>query len=137
MTDIKAPDLTRTQHNQNDWVERMVPLELHVADMQLAVHEIQQESKHTLMALTESHERLLNSASEKAVLRKRIDDQSTEIDLLNKAINMLEKTVLEIKIQNQALLDFSNDIKKIGWIVITAGGVVVWWFVQHWLERNH
>ncbi len=111
-------------------------MELHLADVQADLKEIKTEVRYAMVSLAESNEKLVNSYSDNKRLHQRVDNQDEVIEELRNTIMQLEKTLIELKIQNQVLIDFSSGVKKAGWVVVTCGGAVLWWVIQRWIEQH-
>ena len=133
-TDINAPDLTKRK--TINWPERIYALELHVTDMQVDLKEIKDEARYAMVSLAESNEKLANSFNDNKRLHQRIDEQDLIIEGMQKTLIQMDKTLLEIQLQNKILIDFSGGVKKAGWIVVTCGGTVLWWIIQRWVETH-
>lgn len=133
-TDPAMPDLTKCK--TINWPERMVTMELHLTDLQASLKEMQTEARYAMVSLAESNEKLANHFEEAKRVHQRMDEHDAMVSDLREELVRLEKTIIELKMQNQVLIDFSCGVKKAGWIAVTCGGVVVWWVLQKWLEHG-
>ncbi len=111
-------------------------MEIHLQDAQADLKEIKNEIRYAMVSLAESNEKLVNSYSDNKRLHQRVDEQDEAIEELKLTLIQLEKSLLELKLQNQILIDFSSGVKKAGWIVVTCGGAVLWWVIQRWVEQH-
>jgi len=123
------------KRNPNNWPERLILLEGQFAQIHQDHQETQQQARQAMISLAESNERLANHFEESKRVHQRMDEHDAIVAELRDEVIRLEKIIIELKMQNQALLDFSCGVKKAGWIVVTGGGVVVWWVIQKWLEH--
>lgn len=71
-----------------------------------------------------------------AVAMERIAEHLEESKRLYARIEALEAMVAVQQEQMKAALEFQADVKRAFWMVITGGGVVLWWIVQKWLEHG-
>lgn len=133
-TDINAPDLSKRK--VVNWPERMVTIELHLTDVQADLKEIKNEARYAMVSLAESNEKFANHLEDNKRLHQRMDEQDAQTSALREDIIRLEKSMLEVQLQNKILIDFSAGVRKAGWIVVTCGGAVLWWIIQRWVE-NH
>lgn len=77
----------------------------------------------------EANERISAHLEESKVVREWVHEQDQQIAAL-------EKGIIELKAQNQQLIEFVGGVKKAAWIVVTCGGVVVWWVIQKYIEHG-
>jgi len=97
---------------------------------------MQKESQYALISLAESNEKFANHLEDNKRMHHRMDEHDAIVADLRDEVVRLEKIIIELKLQNQTLIDFSCGVKKAGWIAVTCGGVVVWWVLQRWLEHG-
>lgn len=133
VTDIKVPELTK--RNPNNWPERLILLEGQFAQIHQDHLETQKQNQYAMISLAESNERLASHFEESKRVHQRMDEHDAIVSELKDEIIRLEKTIIELKLQNQILIDFSCGVKRATWIVASGGAVVVWWFIQKWLEH--
>lgn len=133
-TDINAPDLTKRK--AINWPERMVAMELHLVELQEAFKAMCKESQYAMVDLAKSNERLANHFDDNKRLHQRMDEQDRQNEGLREDINRLEKSLLEVQLQNKILIDFSSGVRKAGWIAVTCGGAVLWWIIQRWVDQH-
>jgi chromosome segregation ATPase len=133
-SDVQAPDLTKRK--TVNWPERMVTMELRLTDLQADLKEIKDEARYAMVSLAESNEKFANHLEDNKRLHQRMDEQDAQTTALRGDINRLEKSLLEVQLQNKILIDFSGGVRKAGWVVVTCGGAVLWWIIQRWVEQH-
>ena len=85
------------------------------------------------------HQSLLRNAEDNERIAAHLEDSKRvwqRVEKLEDSINELEKSLIELRAHNRQLLEFSAGVKKAGWIVVTCGGVVLWWIIQRWVEQH-
>ncbi len=71
-----------------------------------------------------------------AVAMERIAEHLEESKRVYERIEALESLTAVQQAHIKSMLDFQADVKRVFWMVITGGVVVLWWIVQHWLEHG-
>jgi len=51
-------------------------------------------------------------------------------------IEALEALVAVQQEQMKTVLEFQADVKRVFWMVVTGGAIVLWWGVQKWIEHG-
>lgn len=71
-----------------------------------------------------------------AVAMERIAEHLEESKRVYARIEALEAMVAVQQEQMKAAMEFQADIKRVFWMVITGGAIVLWWGVQKWIEHG-
>lgn len=111
-------------------------MELHLTDLQADLKEIKEEARYAMVSLASLNEKFANHIEDNKRLHQRMDEQDAQNAALREDINRLEKSLLEVQMQNKILIDFSAGVRKAGWIVVTCGGAVLWWIIQRWVDSH-
>lgn len=149
MVDLERSDITRRNRarlrpepppvsellSEAGQFERLVRLESDMDILNQFLPDLQQQNQSALTSIAEVNQRFVSHFEESKRLHQRMDEQDRHVENLRHELVRMEKVLLELKLQNQALLDFTGGVKKAGWIAVTAGGVILWWAVQKWLEH--
>lgn len=86
-------------------------------------------SQQSAIRNAEANERIASHLEE----AKRVWEMVTDQDV---RLQMLEKSFIELRSQNQNLTEFMGGVRKAAWIGITCGGILLWWIVQQYLEHG-
>ncbi len=112
-----------------NWPERIAKLEICQSDLKDLIVSMNETMQQVMLRNAEANERIAAHLEESRRVWNRVDE-------LEDAINELDKSLIELRAQNRQLLEFSAGIKKVGWVFITCGGVVLWWIIQRWIEQH-
>ena len=126
MIDLERENTRRPAIN---WPERIAKLEMCQSDLKELIVAMNEMAQQVMLRNAEANERIAAHLEESRRVWNRVDE-------LEDALNELEKTLIELRAQNQQLLEFSAGIKKAVWIFVTCGGVVLWWIIQRWIEQH-
>jgi len=125
------PDLscTDTRRPTINWPERISRLEICQSDLKELVVAMNESIQQSMLRTAEANARIAAHFEESKRVWNRVDE-------LEDTINELEKNLIELKAQNRQLLEFAAGVKKAGWVVVTCGGVILWWIIQRWVETH-
>ena len=126
MIDLERENTRRPAIN---WPERIAKLEMCQSDLKELIVAMNEMAQQVMLRNAEANERIAAHLEESRRVWNRVDE-------LEDALNELEKTLIELRAQNQQLLKFSANIKKAIWIFVTCDGVVLWWIIQRWIEQH-
>ena len=71
-----------------------------------------------------------------AVAMERIAEHLEESMRIYERIEALESLTAVQQAHIKSMLDFQADVKRVFWMVITGGAVILWWGVQKWIENG-
>lgn len=71
-----------------------------------------------------------------AVAMERIAEHLEESKRVYARIEALESLTAVQQAHIESMLDFQADVKRVFWMVITGGAVILWWGVQKWIEHG-
>lgn len=71
-----------------------------------------------------------------AVAMERIAEHLEESKRVYARIEALEAMVAVQQAQMKAAMEFQADVKRVFWMIITGGAVILWWGVQKWIEHG-
>ena len=71
-----------------------------------------------------------------AVAMERIAEHLEESKRVYARIEALEALVAVQQEQMKTVLEFQADVKRVFWMVVTGGAIVLWWGVQKWIEHG-
>ena len=71
-----------------------------------------------------------------AVAMERIVEHLEESKRVYARIEALEALVAVQQEQMKTVLEFQADVKRVFWMVVTGGAIVLWWGVQKWIEHG-
>lgn len=145
---ITAESLNKTR-GVIDWVGRISRLESNQVDpAKLAQIEAKlnqycelilknnEAGQQTAIRNAEANERIASHFEETKRVWERVDEQDETLESLSLRLQSLEKSIIELRIQNQNLIEFTGGVRKAAWIGITCGGILLWWIVQRYLEHG-
>lgn len=150
MVDLERSDITRRNRarlrpepapapellSEAEHFERLIRLEGDVEILNQFLPDLQQQNQSSLSSIAEANQRFANHFEESKRIHQRMDEQDRHVEDLRRELVKMEKCLLELKLQITSLLVFTEGVKKVSWVVLTGGGVVLWWFVQKWLEHG-
>ena len=119
-----------------DHLERLIQLEAEIEILNRYLPDIQQQNQSAIEVMAEANQRLSAHVEENKRVNQRMDEQDSHVHSLRGEILKLEKAILEVKLQLATLLEFTSGIKRVAWVSVSVFGIVLWWFVQKWLEMK-
>lgn len=122
-------DPTTSRRQTINWPDRINKLEICQADMKALVLSMNEQMQQAMIRNAEANERIASHLEETRRVWDRVDE-------MEHTIRDLEKMLIEIREQHKQLLDFSAGVRKVAWVAVTCGGVILWWIVQRWVESH-
>lgn len=118
----------------NDLVERLIRVERDVLMLNRFFPDMQKQAASSLASIAESNQRMAVHMEETKRQHERMDIQDENILTIKNETILIEKSVAELKNQTQILIDFTQGLKRFGWIVTTSVLGIIIWAVQRWME---
>ena len=104
-------------------------------DISARIVRIERDLEH-VRELIEPLPSALQTALERiAVVSERIARHLEESQRSGIRLEEHEREIVELRERQVATCEFCNQVKRTGWLLLTAGGVVTWYFVQLFLEH--
>jgi len=117
-----------------DLVERIVRVERDVLLLNRFFPDMQKQAAVALSSIADSNQRMAVHMEESKRQYERMDVQDSNIMAVKNETILIERTVAELKIQSQILIDFTQGLRRFGWIVTTSALAIAVWAVQRWVE---
>lgn len=95
---------------------------------------VSETAQDTSLRNANANERIASHFEESKRVYQLIEEQGNRIDEQENIIHKLNEAIIELRIQNKQMSDFTSGVTKVAWMVATGGVIVVWWVVQKWLE---
>lgn len=117
-----------------DLVERVIRVERDVLLLNRFFPDLQKQSTSALASIAESNQRMAVHFEENKRQHERMDTQDLVVAEIKHDVVIIERTVLDLKVQSQILIDFTQGLKRFGWIVTTSLLALAVYAVQRWVE---
>lgn len=134
----RRSDLERTLPTASeispDHFERLITLENDMERLNQCLPEMQQHQQSVMTSLAETSQRFIAHIEENKRMHQRMDEQDAHIAEMRRELLRIEKSLIELKAQLSTIIEFTAGIKRAAWISVSVFGVLLWWFVQKWLE---
>lgn len=96
---------------------------------------VSETAQDTNLRNASANERIANHFEESKRVYQILEEQGNRISEQDVVIHKLNEAIIELRIQNKQMADFTSGVTKVAWMVATGGVVIVWWVVQKWLEQ--
>lgn len=96
---------------------------------------VSETAQDTSLRNANANERIAAHFEESKRVYQLIEEQGNRINEQGVMIHKLNESIIELRIQNKQMADFTSGIIKVAWMVATGGVIVVWWVIQKWLEQ--
>jgi uncharacterized membrane protein YdbT with pleckstrin-like domain len=118
----------------NDLVERVIRVERDVLLLNRFFPDMQKQAQTALTSIADSNQRMAVHMEESKRQYERMDAQDDSVSEIKRDVILIERNVMDLKMQSQQLVDFTQGLKRFGWIVTTSILAVAVWAVQRWME---
>jgi hypothetical protein len=131
-----------TKRSSADWAGRISRLEASQIDP-VRFAQIEAKLNQFCELIIESNKSSQQSSIRNAEANERIAAHLEEgkrvweiVNAQDSRLQILEKSFIELRVQNQNMNEFMGGVRKAAWIGITCGGILLWWIVQRYLEHG-
>ena len=115
--------------------ERIICVERDVLLLNRVFPEMQKQAVVVLASIADSNQKMAVHMEETKRQQDRMNMQDENNVIVKNEIVLIERNVTELKTQSQALIDFTQMLRRFGWIVTTSILAVAVWAVQRWVEH--
>lgn len=112
-----------------NWPERIASLEIGQNDLKVLMLAMNEKIQQAMIRNAEASERIAAHLEQSKRVWNRVDE-------LENTIRELEKVLVEIREQHRHMQEFTAGVKRVAWIAVTCGGVILWWIIQRWVDQH-